>query len=277
MQRVIAMDFNSWQIDKLRRGLHAYRAMRTRAGRLPSWSNVLDDIYYSNATELVYPKTEDEPLLKQEALRRFANGASVLKPDMLHEVWQFLLSVRILKEGELAQQQELLNEAVTVHSCLADVSERTMGHLLELAPVLKVVGNTLSEEDIELRLAIVPSGTLLLVEERERVGVEHLLQDPLERRDAYSTNQLRRGYGIVLNHLTMLDPTMLNLFVRGGDKSDSVHYARVVPESRIEGVEEGMYFVRRGGLHSPICTGDAVEKMLRCFGIVRFVPAVAQD
>ena len=65
------MKFTAWQIDKLIRGLHGYRVIRSVNGRPPPWKSVLDHLLLSPETAHQYLEDGSEPEFKEEALRRF--------------------------------------------------------------------------------------------------------------------------------------------------------------------------------------------------------------
>ena len=96
------MAFSEGQIDRLRARLCAYRAQAGVNGRMRPWKAVLDDILLSDATAHHYPEDGSLPDFKEEALRRFASGVSVLSEDKLQDIYDFLLDQKYLTEDQLA-------------------------------------------------------------------------------------------------------------------------------------------------------------------------------
>lgn len=95
------MAFSEGQIDRLRARLCAYRAQRGVSGRMRPWKAVLDDILLSDATAHHYPEDGAMPEFKEEALRRFASGASVLSDDKLDDIYDFLVDQKYLAPDQM--------------------------------------------------------------------------------------------------------------------------------------------------------------------------------
>ena len=265
------MQFNDWQIDKLRRGLHAYRALKAKNNRLPAWKDVLDAILLSPVTAHEYAYSGDEPEFKEEALRRFAAGSSVLQSDKLSDVRRFLVGAGVFTNEEFAEDHDKIGEAAAIHARLANVSQSSVACLRSLEQVYRAESRH-DPEKIELRFFLDVSGTLLRVEEQCRsVWPDGGFYAELVRKDNYVVSSfIRKGYGF-----SMTPHNALNIFVRGEDKTDTIHYVRVGPRTNRESDDDGLYFVRCGGSSSFFFADDPVDSVLRDFGIVRFVPVRA--
>lgn len=171
------MKFTAWQIDMLRRGLQSYRVKEAANGRLPPWKTVHLYILLSDATVSVFPEDGSEPDFKEEALRRFANGGSVLGLDKLEDVRRFLMHEGVLSEEELAEGSGDAAELSALHRYLANDSDSSRRVLERLALDYKA-GDEPGHvaEQINLSFMLDPSGTFVRVEERYRRNLQN--RDP---------------------------------------------------------------------------------------------------
>jgi hypothetical protein len=97
------MAFTDAQIERLRARLSAYREHEGRNGRARPWKSVLDDILMAETTRHEYPEDGSLPEFREEALRRFAAGTSVLTEDKLEDIRAFLIEKRYLTSCELEE------------------------------------------------------------------------------------------------------------------------------------------------------------------------------
>ncbi|KRT56572.1 hypothetical protein [endosymbiont of Ridgeia piscesae] len=126
------MKFYDWQIDKIRSRLVAYRYKKGQNGRPRPWKGVLYDILMCPDTSHVFPEDGSLPEFKEEALRRFAAGTSVLTPDKLEDLRVFLVKEHFLKEKELDEAPYDVEEALALHGYLASNSDEARKLLTKL-------------------------------------------------------------------------------------------------------------------------------------------------
>ena len=251
------MDFNHWQLDRLRRGLNAYRLTK-KTGRAPlSWRTVLDHILSSEKTLHDPPLTEeDEGPFKQEALRRFANGQETLQQDKLEDVWLFLIEKGMLGRDELEQTDDF-KEALALHVVLASSSPQGKNVMSSLMTAYSVVNIGSHEtEHIELRFHPQTTENLVAVEERVRTVSTHR---SFPSKDGGRLAAItRRGYAF-----TSSKNGTLHIFLRGGSPDDHIHYVSVTAP-RVAGSEPLLQPLLRSGppqrmFYSP---GDPIAELL---------------
>ena len=102
------MRYSDWQIDRIRSRLVAYRYKKGNNGRPRPWKGVLYDILLCPDTDHVFPEDGSHPEFKEEALRRFAAGTSILTPDKIHDLRVFLAKEHFLKAIELSRGEFLM-------------------------------------------------------------------------------------------------------------------------------------------------------------------------
>lgn len=216
------MNFTAWQIDRLRRGLIAYRVARAANGRLRPWKVVLDDLVLSKETSLSYGKEGQPPSLREEALRRFAKGESVLPAATLDDLRRFLIEARTVKPEEFEVSTDDDAELLALRAFMANTTPEAKDRLRRFAARYAAATepkNTL--EWITLDLAPETSGDLVRVEERyRRLVPEEQIQGRGTR--ALMREAVRRGYGFLSTQLNLL-----HVFVRGASQRDRIHYVEI--------------------------------------------------
>lgn len=259
------MKFTAWQIDKLVRGLHAYRVMKAANSHLLPWKTVLDHLLMSPATANSYPEDGGAPAFKEEALRRFATGMSTLEPDKLEDVRRLLVAAKVLKEEDLTESEDWTVEALTVHAALANSSEQAQVGLASLARGYGASRTNAGRgEDIELRLAPHTLNTMVVVEEHFRAKSSEGPTTMNDRKDRYCVaNVHRKGYGFMMS-----DPGVLHLFVRSLPRDDLIHYVQVKAPS-MTAVDSSILLLR-SGKSSPPPAGDSPDHVLQRCNIIRF-------
>lgn len=284
------MNFTTWQIDRIRRGLNAYRLeRRSSTGRLP-WKTVLDHILLSEKTRHVHPEDgAEEGTFRQEALRRFAKGQETLQPDKLEDVWLFLIEKGVLRSNEVEAISDF-KEALALHGVLASRSLEGDLILSNLWTGYSAVNvGSFEEEHIELRFIEESTANLVAVEERIRHVLTH--GDISGRDHAKLGSTTRRGYAF-----TSSPHGTLHIFLRGGDFDDLVHYVGVSdslgrseqfalphllrsgPPSRVtrRAARESAEALKLAGLSAylPEPVPDAhVERVMGAFNILNFSPS----
>lgn len=214
------MKFTTWQLDRLRRGLHAYRLLKAVNGRLHAWKAVHDDLLMSEMTTHVYPEDGREPDFKEEALRRFALGQSALQADKLADVRDFLIEKGVLRRDDLdgADGGSVLKDALRAHDLMASTAPSARDRITRLAPVYAASRTDMyrKTEKVELRIVDRLSETLIGFEETTRVLDEGRRSTPVVG------TFVRRGYGFAMSE----QPT-LHVFLQGASPEDRPHYAEV--------------------------------------------------
>lgn len=263
------MSFSAWQIDKLIRGLHAYRVMKAKDGRLAPWKLVHQDLLFSEKTATEFPKGGAPPSFKEEALRRFANGESTLQPDKLEDVWLFLIDKGVLGRNELEESggEALLAEAGQVHARLAAQTDEAKEKLRLLAPRYRAT-RRMSDGTEEIALSFVsqPGGGMLAVTEQMSVARADGRCSIHERKDGGLAGRYAlKGYAFI----TPGFPT-LQVFLRGPAKDDFIHYVRVGNQDAWQ--LPTLTLVRTGDAPVVTHTGTEQEQIFSRYNILRFSP-----
>lgn len=261
------MKFTLWQIDKLRRGLHAYRVLKAANGELRPWKAVMDDVLLSPATECVYPKDGTKPDFREEALRRFAEGENLLLPDKLEDVRRFLLAARVVAADEFADGADPIADNLLVYRLIGRVGQSASLGLSGLLTDYRAIRHSPGRvEEFSLRLAPQPLDGFVLAEERVRVDLPADAVTRYDQKDKGTVgDSVRRGCALIASRY----PT-LHIFVRGGATHDFIHYVRV----GTAGTQNFDPLVLvRSGEETPY-TGGQVEgdAALANHGIIRFMP-----
>ncbi|WP_218669479.1 ankyrin repeat domain-containing protein [Hydrogenophaga sp. H7] len=266
------MNFTAWQIDRLRRGLNAYRLMKATGSAPLPWKTVLDHILRSEHTRHKVPKDgAKEGAFRQEALRRFGTGQETLQPDKLEDVRKFLVAKRVLRPDELDQIDDF-REAITLQSVLG--SRTLQGDLIlsNLESGYRTVNvGSFEEEHIELRFLAEPADNLVPVEERVRHVLTHYDRQTKDREKLGITT--RRGYAFMSS-----PAATLHIFVRGGDLDDHVHYVSV---GDALGTQPGLFLPRllRSRPIARISHRDAANsaEALKRAGLSGFLPQPLEE
>lgn len=265
------MKFTAWQIDKLMRGLHAYRVMKAVNGRLLPWKSVLDHLLLSPETAHQYPADGSEPEFKEEPLRRFAVGTSTLEAAKMADVASFLMAERVLTKGELSEDAGFMTEGLILHTHFAADPERAAQRFSSLSTTYRATRNGEGRvEDFELQFAPQPGETLVHAEERLRVTASGSKPTAYEGKDRNIAGvSVRKGYALVTSEY----PT-LHVFLRGGSQQDLIHYVRV----GTDGMQKlDALLLVRSGTATPEVLGPAEgDDMLARYNIVRFSPVTSR-
>lgn len=283
------MKFTAWQIDKLVRGLHAYRVLKAANGRLLPWKAVHRDLLMAEKTAHSFPEDGGLPEFKEEALRRFAKGESTLQPDKLEDVWLFLIEAGVVGRNELEADAGVNEEALAVHAYLASTSKRGAERLARLVGGFRTL-NAGTYETERVELSFIPQPTDNLVGVEERVRAESATPTRYERKDGGTTSaSIRRGFAF-----TSSPEGTLHIFLRGGSRDDHVHYVSVPDPIGVTSPHDLPYLLRsrsperlpamnsaaakavfaaRGLRLSPITsTDEEVGHVLEACNILRFMP-----
>jgi hypothetical protein len=217
-------------------------------------------------TTHVFPEDGSFPEFKEEALRRFAAGTSILTPDKLEDIRVLLTKERFLKPKELEDDPEDIEEALALHSYLSSSSAEARGYLANLPRHFEAerVGDGMKEHFI-LKLNLDPSGEYFCVEniyEREVDPESH--NAGLEKKDDYkSCRQYRRGYGFVCTN-----QNLLYLFTHGPVRQDILNYVQVVLKEPLAEKESLQFMV--SGLKVPILQVPLEYKVNKEDSLVNF-------
>lgn len=259
----------AWQLDKVRRGLLSYRALKAWNRRPRSWERIANDIPFKLA------KDDTTPGLRGEVLRRFcANETETLEPvEKLDDVIDFLITQKLLTRTEMMEDWDEFRDAVEVHNRLANLTIGAAEDHMALSPAYVAEGCLASGEKIRLRFRPEPPGTLVWAEEEYSYTPEKPWKGKTRtiREGQEVLNVTRKGYGFSIGELQRF-----NFFVQGQDRKDVVHYVRV-HFSEGPPKDNDIYFLRYGDVpveaarHQDI--DDAFFRTCRNFKIVRFVEA----
>ena len=203
----------------------SYRYKRGRNGRPRPWKGVLYDILMCPDTAHVFPEDGSFPEFKEEALRRFAAGTSILTPDKLEDIRVLLTREKFLKAKELEDDPEDIEEALALHRYLATNAVEVRASLARLPSTYEAERScTGMKETFRLELNLDPSGDFVRVENIYEREVEQSHHDAeLEAKDGYkSCRQHRRGFGFVCTN-----NNLLYLFTHGPVREDLVTYVQL--------------------------------------------------
>jgi hypothetical protein len=265
------MKFTTWQIDKLIRGLHAYRVMKAANNRLLPWKTVLDHLLLSPETEYQYPEDGSEPEFKEEALRRFAAGTSTLEAAKLADVASFLIAKRVLTQGELSEDAGFMTEGLILHARFAADPVSALLRFSNLTTTYRATRNNGGRvEDFELRFTPHSKMTLMHAEERLRVTASGSTPTTYETKDRNIDGVVvRKGCALITSEY----PT-LHVFLRSGSQHDLIHYVCVGTDA-IQG-QSSLLLVRSGAVTPEEPEGVEGDDVLARYNIVRFSPAAAR-
>lgn len=203
----------------------SYRYKRGQNGRPRPWKGVLYDILMHPDTAHVFPEDGSFPEFKEEALRRFAAGTSILTPDKLEDIRVLLTREKFLKPKELEDDPEDIEEALALHQYLAISAGEGRASLASLLSTYQAERScTGMKETFRLELNLDPSGDFVRVENIYEREVEQSHHDAeLEAKDGYkSCRQHRRGFGFVCTN-----QNLLYLFTHGPVREDLVTYVQI--------------------------------------------------
>jgi hypothetical protein len=219
------MEFNEWQVDTLRRGLHSYRVLCSDSGGALSWEEVVHRLLLSKHTTLRHSfggRKKDNPM-RAEAMRRFALGLSTFLPYKLADVQRFLIGAGILSKDDLMEDEANAREAMTVHALLANPAEAGERRLKSLSDAYTVVVPGAGDGylyDLLITSRVLES--LVLVEERCRLLAN--AESKTAKENAIEGVYVRRGYAFPAT-----GQSVLTVILRGYKRSDAVHYTQVAP------------------------------------------------
>lgn len=262
------MEFTQWQIDKLRRGINAYRVLISRNGVLSSWGAVLQHVLQSDKTKHDPPlEGEEEGPFKQEALRRFANGSqNALEQDKLEDIWLFLIQKRLIGRDELEDLDDagLMAEAFYAHRHYATSSPVAV--LKQVAVIASYSGSRRLHkgyQHVELHFSRQKLEGLFLVEELTLWDTSATVTSSNEGKDArWRNGKRRKGYAFFVS-----ESAVLHVHMRGAAIDDRIHYVRIGPE---EGT--ALLLARTGDVDSDAASDGDRDALLQNYSVLRFNP-----
>lgn len=267
------MKLTAIQIDKLRRGLHAYRVLNTVNGRRPPWKSVLRHLEDLRIAPREHPVRTEASLFLEEALRRFARGESVPGDiSRLVDIKRLLVAAGILTEGEFSDQANVSTEAASVHAHLANSSDAAMYRLTQLAPAYKARTHARPEEHVELRIHREPQLTWFEVEEvtLRTDDTGRMMRGTLRRGTSPLRHFVRRGYGFVSTQ-----ERKLCIYLKGSSDADRVHYIEVLP--RNDRNLGDVFMIGVGTCLDSVNPSDPLTEMMESCNILRFAPLQLLD
>src|SRR5258706_7785604 len=131
------INFAPEQIDRLRRGLHAYRVFSSVNGKRPSWRVVQKRIDALRADARIKHLTTDQTISfgSKERLRRFALNLTRLdEVDRLVDIKRLLLKAGVFTEGGNSAPNDIRGEAIKLNGDLANQSKLTLFRIYGLSP-----------------------------------------------------------------------------------------------------------------------------------------------
>lgn len=218
------MEFDAWQIDRLRVALNNYRLFKARNGQLRPWQTVCDDIVFEPPEKGQPPKRGALPDFKGEALRRFANGTQVLEAERLLQLNQFLIRQRLLGKDEMQEGPEELRGLLMTHGYIGNQSLTATLSLEKLGSAYATTARTQHPaREIHLTFARAESRLFARADE-ESIVLRHPAMGSGKHRkmDVFSMRELRRGIAFAT---TTAD--LLHVYLVGASKCVEVTYTQL--------------------------------------------------
>ncbi|WP_095193953.1 hypothetical protein [Pseudomonas sp. Irchel 3A7] len=246
------IEFNDWQIEKMRSALRKYRSLHTSGGCLPSWSKVRDSIAFSDSNLDKYSAEKAELAFKSEALRRFALKINrVLSVERMRDIARFLSDESLFDpenfqedKGDLANLlalQEFLSKDSGGKKFVFDVFNRPMKYTFPMKPDEKI------QKKITLNFTPDSSGKYVRIEEVEQsINLALKMRNDAFRyrkkanENEYTQTKLRKGYGFLVTSLNIL-----HAFLDGNEPGDKMTYIQA-GELHENSPDNGIYLMRNG-------------------------------
>lgn len=266
------MNYTIWQIDKLRRGLHAYRLLMAVNGKLRPWKLAIDDIISSPATSREYStRLRGKSDFKEEALRRFAEGENLLEATKLDDVARFLVAARVVSAEELADGSDVVSDNLLLQRFFASGTEQVSSRLAQLSTDYQGEQRAGDRsQELWLRLAPQPLSGFVLVEERARTTARDGAASRYDRKDDNIVGStVRKGCALITSRY----PT-LHIFMRGSGTDDFIHYVRVGTDG-MQKLDQ-LLLVRSGAATPEIAGHVEGDDLLARYNIVRFKPTTSR-
>lgn len=246
------IEFSDWQIEKMRSALRRYRTISKHGGRMPSWSQVRDEITSSESNLEKYSADDAELAFKVEALRRFAeNLSTALSKDRMQDLARFLFDEKLLTPESFYDEREDLAAFLAMHEYFAndyedaqDVVSAFSGTFTYKAPYIRGVPGA---HTITLHLIPDDSGKYVHVE--EIIESVHAVSSskvnmPDNRRRAkesdFISRSRRKGFGFPITRLNVL-----HIFLEGVTPSDRMTYIQA-GELHKNYNADGFFLMRNG-------------------------------
>ncbi|MFG0542152.1 hypothetical protein ACF8EA_18495 [Pseudomonas sp. YQ_5] len=195
------IEFTEWQIEKIRVALNNYRIASARNGRLPSWTQVRNDIACSDINIDKYSEDDAELAFKPEALRRFAARITVLGLDRLKDLTRFLLHSKLIDIQHLDEDKSGLREMLAVHQYIATKDICAKEYIIYHAGVYEACFNPRPErqELFELKITLDKSKEFLRITETHKLVVGNPSEEDFHQRPEFYTRvkTIRNGYGVL--------------------------------------------------------------------------------
>ncbi|NVN63931.1 hypothetical protein FGL97_12005 [Pseudomonas putida] len=211
------IEFTEWQIEKVRVALNNYRIANARNGRLPSWTQVRDDIVCSDINIDKYSEDDAELAFKPEALRRFAARITVLGVDRLKDVARFLIHSKIISAKQLDEEKSSLHQMLAAHQYLAIKTDIARDFIKYIGGAYTASVNSLDDmhETMTLNFTPDPSGEFVRVEEIYEFSAADLSDKKTrQERESYTNLRIvRTGYGLIAT-----DNIILHIFLSGAER-----------------------------------------------------------
>lgn len=217
--------FSDWQIDKIRTALNYFRILKTSKGRPLSWELTLDEIIFSDVNMESYSPDGREEHFKSEALRRFAEGISVLEQDKLQDLTRFLIHEGLLKLSDLEEDDFEIKRILATHQHLATSSTSSKKFVKRVEGTYAACLKDLNGmwETFTLRLVADSSKQFVRVSEIYEVSADRIIDyKTFKERDTYTTiREHRTGYGFPVT-----EDNCLHIFVSTENPVPSAAYVQ---------------------------------------------------
>lgn len=279
------IEFSDWQIEKLRSGLHRYRAIHKRGKALPSWSLVRDDITNSDSNMDKYDTVELSLDFKFEALRRFAERINkTLGIERLRDVARFLFDEGLLSPETFEEERQDLATFLALQEFFANDYEDVQGLVSAFTGtfIYRVPCAPDAPEIVTITLHLTPDNAGQYVRVEEIVRSE-LVEKRAQNRARYPHRRswdnefihttYRRGYGLPITPLRVL-----HIFLDGVSAGDRMTYIQA-GELHGEFVTNGFFLMRNGEAtgRDQWARDIYYEEPVVLPNVCRFIPDQAQE
>lgn len=247
------IEFNDWQVEKLRSALRRYRAINKHNGRMPSWCQVCGLITSSVSNQEKYDEDDSELAFKPEALRRFAENINkVLSEERMRDVVRFLLDENLLSPEVFQEERQELAAFLAMHEYFAKDYEGELNLVSAFSGVFTYRGADVSGETggktISLHLTPDASGKYVHVEEivkwgpkpGEKITLKRFSRSQHIKENEFIRKTCRKGFGFPVTRLNIL-----HIFLDGVTPGDRMTYTQA-GELHGECATEGFFLMRNG-------------------------------
>lgn len=269
-------NYTEWQIEKIRKGLFAYKLESIRDGGPPTDLALATAVEASlpgegNANKRVAEGKKDQYFkIKQEALRRFLAGRPT-DPENLPILKNFVIEEGLIEKEEFDEADDT-REFLKVHGYIANKNKEIIEKFKWFKGCYEAkrdIGGII--ERLTFRFILDPSGLYFRVLER----YEDLTEDFNSRGKRPSICEFRRGYAFAST-----DSNTLHILLRNEDGNNRITLLQVFPETILSNgsVPDSFSLMRgRGNKREFVTEARPEDEPLFFFDIYKYEPIKWED